>query len=183
MGGISEFFKKLFGGGKTDDMAAQSSSTAASGGGSGNVMGMAGDMMSGQLPDVAKVQEALGSLSETQVQGAVTHGLQGLDSKTLGQLGGMVQGFLSKSGSTTTPPAGLATGNPTDIGQILGGVLKGQGLGALSGILGKSTGGAAAAPGASAGGGGFDLSSLISNPMARQVIMAILPAILKAAGK
>ena len=150
-----------------------------------------GGLFGGGMPDLGEVQGALDSLSPEQVNGAATEAVQSLPDDSRGQLGHL----LSQSGGASP---GVQSGDPGEIGNALGGLLKGGGgLGALAGLLGGGAGAAGggesgggmmggvmdAVGGGSGGAGGLDLGALMNNPLAKTLLAALIPAIMKAAGR
>jgi hypothetical protein len=169
---MSGLLKKIFGGG--DDAA---SAAKEAGLDSSAVLDQVSGLFGGAIPDVGQVQQAVDGLSEPQLQGAATEAMQQLDGSTRTDFGQLLQGFLGQSGGAQAP-AGVATGDPGALGQSLSGLLKSQGVG----VLGSLFGGGSSAAGASggSGAGGFDIASLLSNPMAKSVLAALIPSIMKA---
>ncbi len=137
--------------------------SAATAGAAGGLAGLFG----GGIPNAEEVQKAVDSLSQDDLQKAVTPALESVPAETRGQFGAMLHEMAQGKGMAT--PAGAATGEPADLGSLLSSVLKGEGgLGQLGSLFG---GGA---------GGGLDLGTIMKNPMAQAVLAAVLPAILKA---
>jgi hypothetical protein len=189
-----DWLKKLFGGGGDAQTVADAAPTtaAATGAATGapdtsGLLGQVSDLIPGGMPDPGKLQEAIDGLSQPQLQGAATEAMQQLDGTTRTDFGQLLQGFLNQSGGGAQAPAGVAAGDPNALGQSLSGLLKGQGLGALAGIFGAGTAGGTAAAGTGSAGtgggaGGLNLAGLLSNPMAKAVLAALIPAIMKAFG-
>lgn len=185
------WLKKLLGGGEAASVSPMdqtkkaatgmmgSGSTAATGavGTAGGAMSDLGGLFGGGMPDVAKVNDAITQLPHEQLAGITSDAVSSLTANDLRQLGARIQETAGMNGATV--PAGVASGNASDIGSALAGMMKGSdGLGALTSLLGGGSGGASIG-----GAGGLDLGALMSNPMAKRILTALIPAILKAAGK
>jgi len=195
---MSGLLKRIFGGGD-NDMAAQAQEAMAGAtemaGAAQGVTDQAKDLMEGGVPDVAELKKAIDGLSPEQLQSVTQKALDTLPADTRSQLGQAIQGFASKTGSQVAP--GVASGNSADLATALSGALKSEGgLDSLAGMLGGGANGAAAGGNGgvtdmvssavssltgSGGTGGLDLGALMKSPLAKAVLAAIIPAIMKAA--
>lgn len=178
----------------TASMPSNPLSNAASGvqdkaaaGDGGGLMGTVGGLFSGGIPNVGEIEGAIGKLSGSQLSGVIGQAMNTVPADSRNKLGQLVNANAPQAAS------GMAAGNPADLGAALSGILKGAGgLGAFVSLFNQSGGAGADGSTGSAGGGllgsvlggeGGQLANLMKNPFAQQVINAILPAILKAAGK
>jgi hypothetical protein len=194
---MSGLLKRIFGGGE-NDMAAQAQEAMASAtemtGAAQGLTDQAKDLMEGGVPDVAELKKAIDGLSPEQLQSVTQKALDTLPPDTRSQLGQAIQGFASKTGGQVSP--GVASGNTADLSTAISGALKGEGgLSSLAGMLGGGGNGAAGNGGASdmvsgamgsltgsgGGTGGLDLGALLQSPLAKTVLAALIPAIMKAA--
>ncbi|HEY7032330.1 MAG TPA: hypothetical protein VH482_13410 [Thermomicrobiales bacterium] len=197
---MSGLLKKLFGGDDDAQHVADDAAAAAGGSGATGLLDQASELLGGKIPDIGELQKAVDGLSQPELQNAATSAMQQVDGSTRTDFGKLLQGFLNQSGGAQAP-AGVASGDPNALGQAVSGVLKGQGgLGALAGLFSASGGaapGAAGAPatggvqiqqagpapaagGAAGAAGGLDIGALLSNPMAKAILAALIPAIMKA---
>lgn len=192
------FLKKLFGGKEhvvtaSAEHATGTAENAATGAESGsaevdNLRNLATSAMGGGLPDIAEVQGAVDKLPENELSSVVSGALATLPAETRSQLGGLLSQVPGQSSGT-----GIASGDAGALGGVLSSLLKSEGgLGNLAGLFGGGSTGAVGGAGggggfgdvvsdlAGGGSGGFDLASLMSNPLAKTVLAALVPAILKA---
>ncbi len=163
----------------------------AAAGDGGGLMGAVGGLFSGGIPNVGEIEGAIGKLSGPQLSGVIGQAMNTVPADARNQLGQLVNANAPQAAAGAT--SGVGAGNPADLGTALSGILKGAGgLGAFVSLFNQSGGAGASGSTGSAGGGllgsvlggeGGQLANLMKNPLAQQVINAILPAILKAAGK
>jgi hypothetical protein len=194
MGG---FLKKLFGGGE-DETADQAQDMAAKAGMPQDAMDQASGLMEGGMPDVAEVKAAVDKLSPEELQSAAQEALEKVPANQRAEFGQAIQSYANNSGGQVQVPSGVASGNTTDLASAVSGLLKGGGgLGSLASVFGGGGNGAAAggssgtmnsvtsAVSSMTGGtgsvGGFDIAGLLNNPLAKTVLAALIPAIMKAA--
>jgi len=175
---MSGLLKKLFGGGE-GDMSDQAQEMAAKAGGPQDMIDQASGLMDGGLPDPAEIQSAVDKLSPAELQSASQMALEMVPEDQRAQFGQMIQSYATKSGGNVPVPAGVASGNPTDMAAAVTGLLKGGGLDSLAGVFGG--GGNGAATGGAGDVGGFDVGATLNNPIAKTVLAALIPAIMKAA--
>jgi hypothetical protein len=193
---MGSFLKKLFGGGG-DEVADQAQGMAAKAGVPQDVIDQASGLMEGGMPDVAEVKAAVDKLSPEELQSAAQKALEMVPAEQRTQFGQAIQSFVNKSGGKVQVPAGVASGSSTDLATAVSGPLKGEGgLSSLASVFG---GGNGAAAGGSSGAtdavtgavnsmtggtgsmGGIDIAGLLNNPLAKTVLAALIPAIMKAA--
>jgi hypothetical protein len=192
MGG---FLKKLFGGG-SDEVVDQAQDMAAKAGVPQDVIDQASGLMDGGIPDVAELKSAVDKLSPEELTSVATKALDMVPADTRAQLGQAVQSYASKSGGSAQVPPGVASGNSADMAAALTSALKGGGgLDSLAGIFGGGNGAAGANGGATdtmssavssmtgsgGGAGGLNIAGLMNNPIAKTVLAALIPAIMRAA--
>ncbi len=153
-----------------------------------NLRNLAGTAMGGGLPDIAEIQGAVDKLPENELSSVVSGALASLPADTRSQLGGLLSKLPGQSGAS-----GIAAGDSGALGGALSSMLKSEGgLGNLAGLFGGGATGAAGGGGGGGfgdvvsdltgggSGGGFDFAALMSNPLAKTVLAALIPAILKA---
>jgi len=167
-------------------------------GGNADAMNQAKQMFGGELPNIGQISNVLGSAPEAAVQQATRTAMRELEPNVLGQFGGVLDTFLGATPEVaqTIPNLNqsigqIGAGNADVIGDVVGGLLKNQGLGALSSIF--AAGQPAPEPpsmldnvlgmfGLTGDDGKFgitDLLGLMSNPIAGPMIMKLLPSLMK----
>lgn len=154
-----------------------------------NLSNLASSVMSGGLPDFKELQGAISKLPEGELTSVVSGALDSIPADSRTQLGGLLSRVTGPGGAAA--PAGIAGGDSAALGGALSSMLKSEGgLGNLAGLFGGGTAGAAGGGGGGfgdvvseltgGGGGGFDIAGLMSNPLAKTVLTALIPAITKA---
>ena len=167
-------------------------------GGNDDAMSQAKQMFGGDLPNIGQITNLLNTVPEATVQQASRTAMQQMDPSMLGQFGGVLDTFLGATPQVaqTIPNLNqsigqIGAGNADVIGNVVGGLLKSQGLGALSSIF--AGGQPAPEPpsmldnilgmfGLTGDDGKFgigDLLGLMNNPIAGPMIMKLLPALMK----
>lgn len=154
-------------------------------GGADNVLNQAKEMLGGQMPDAGQLGELIAQASPEQLHGAATAAVGQLSPDTLGQLGPQVAQFMEQGGHAIPgiDLAALAAGDPSVVGDALGGLLQQDGLAALTGIFadaqaGAEQGGLGGLLGGvmgSLGLGGGDLGALLQNPAALELLSKLVP--------
>lgn len=170
--------------------SAQNQAAAATGGGAA-LFSSVEALFSGGMPNVSEIEAVINNLPKGELSNILGSALNQVPADSRSQIGALVN-QQAPSGAPTT---GVASGNPADLGNALAGVLKGGGVSALAGLFtgGASGGGAGASGGGggllnevigeATGGSGLNLGALLKNPLAQQLLGAILPAIMKAGGQ
>lgn len=169
-------------------------------GGNDDAMNQAKQMFGGELPNIGQITNLLGSAPEAAVQQATRTAMHELEPSVLGQFGGVLDTFLGATPAVaqTIPNLNqnigqIGAGNADVIGNVVGGLLKTQGLGALSSIF--AGGQPAPEPpsmldnvlgmlGLTGDDGKFgisDMLGLMQNPIAGPMIMKLLPSLMKIA--
>jgi hypothetical protein len=169
-------------------------------GGNDDAMNQAKQMFGGELPNIGAITNILGSAPEAAIQQASRTAMHELEPSQLGQFGGVLDTFLGSAPQVAQNIPNLnqnigqiGAGNADVIGDVVGGLLKSQGLGALSSIF--AGGQPAPEPpsmldnvlgmfGLTGDDGKFgitDLLGLIQNPIAGPMIMKLLPSLMKVA--
>ena len=161
---------------------------------SGNeeMLGQFRDAFGGEVPDLDRLTDILDEAPEASIQQATRAALGELQANERSEIGGLLDAFLINSGAAAAVPADamaqIAQGDGDVMGNIVGSLLKAQGLGALTGIF-------AGAPDAEptglfgfitslVGGGGDedfgadDLLGLLKNPLALALIGKLAPALM-----
>jgi hypothetical protein len=142
-------------------------------------------LFSGGMPNLSEIESAIDRLPKGELSNILTNALHQVPADSRNQIGELVNQQAPASASS-----GAVSGNPADLGAALAGILKGGGVNELVSLF---TGGAGA------GGDGNDLlnevmgettgqstlnfSALLKNPLAQQLLGAILPALMKAGGQ
>jgi hypothetical protein len=161
---------------------------------SGNeeMLGQFRDAFGGEVPDLDRLAGILEEAPEASIQQATRTALGELPAGERGEIGGLVDAFLINSGIATAVPseslAQIAQGDATVMGDVVGSLVKAQGLGALTGIF-------AGAPASEptglfgfitslVGGDGDefgmdDMLGLLKNPLALTLIGKLAPALMK----
>jgi len=165
--------------------------------GGGAAMDQAKEMFGGELPNIGQITNVLGSAPEAQIQQATRGAMQQLPASELGALGGLMGGFLNNQPQVaqTVPNlgslmGGITGGNADVMGNVMGGLLKSNGLGMLTqmfeppaqqqqdGLLDNVL----EMFGIGGDDGKFgigDLIGLMQNPIASQLLTKLLPALMK----
>lgn len=162
--------------------ARDQAATAAGGAGVGDLLSSVEGLFSGGMPNASEIEAAVSKLPAGELSNILTNALHQVPADSRNQIGQLVN-EQSPAGAPA-PSSGVASGNPSDLANALSGILKGGGVGALAGLFtAGSPAGASGLQGAASGGSGLNLGALLQNPLARQLLSAILPAIMKASGK
>jgi len=114
--------------------------------------------MEGGLPDAAEIQGAVDKLPEGELSSVVSRALALLPAETGSQFGGLYSQFPGQDDA-----AGIAPGALRGVLSSL--LIRQGGLGNLAGF---------------SGGDAINLAEIMNNPLARTVLTALIPAILKA---
>lgn len=156
------------------------------------MLGQFKDHFGGEVPDLDRLAGILETAPEAKVQDATRTALGALPANERTEIGGLLDGYLINSGAAVAVPADamatVASGDTAAIGDLLGSLLKGQGLGALNdvfagapeseptGMFGFITG----LMGSDDGDFGVDdMVSLLKNPLALALLGKLVPALLK----
>lgn len=165
---------------------------------SGNqeMLGQFRDAFGGEMPDLDQLAGILENAPESSIQQATRTAIGELPATERTEIGGLVDAFLIESGVAAAVPsdalAQIAQGNSEAMGDIVGSLLKGQGLSALTAIF---AGAPATEPTGLFGfitslvGGGDDgdfgvddMLGLLKNPLALALIGKLVPALTKLGG-
>jgi len=117
--------------------------------------------MEGGLPDAAEIHGAVDKLPEGELSSVVSRALALLPAETRSQFGGLFSQFPGQDDA-----AGIASGDSGALRGALRSLLKREG--GLGNLVGFS------------GGDAINLAEIMNNPLARTVLTALIPAILKA---
>jgi hypothetical protein len=167
---------------------------------SGSLLTDVVNLFEGGMPNLGEIEAVISKLSGSELSGILGGAMNSVPADSRNQLGQLVN--QKAPGAAAGATSGVAAGNPADLGNALSGILKGGGISALAGLFGGGGAAASGVPGAApassggggggllgqvmgaaTGGSGLDLGAIMNNPLAKQVLSAILPAIMKAAGK
>jgi hypothetical protein len=150
-------------------------------------------------PDsLSKFADAIQQLGPEQLQSATKDAIDKMPETTKGDLFSKAQSYLETRGTSTAQSTAIAEHDTGALSQVLTGLMK-EGPSSLSDLF-TSSGGTTAAATASGGGGagigglvneaagalggeGGGFASLLSNPLARQVLAFLVPAVLGAMGQ
>ncbi|MFN8594039.1 MAG: hypothetical protein U0031_21505 [Thermomicrobiales bacterium] len=155
------------------------------------MLGQFKDAFGGEVPDLDRLADILETAPEEKVQDATRHALSQLSANERADIGGLLDGYLINSGTALAVPADamakVARGDNAAIGDLLGSLLKGQGLGALNdlfadapdsdptGIFGFITG---LMGGDDSDFGVDDMAAILKNPLALALVGKLVPALL-----
>jgi hypothetical protein len=142
---------------------------------SGNLLSDVVGLFDGGMPNLGEIETMISKLSGSELSGILGGAMNSVPADSRNQLGQLVN---QKAPTAAAAAPGVTAGNPSDLGAALSSILKGGGINALAGLLGVSGGG-----GIATGGEGINLGAIMNNPLAKQVLSAILPALMNAAGK
>jgi hypothetical protein len=165
-------------------------------GGNKDVMSQASEMFGGQVPNIGQITSILGTAPETAVQQATRTAVSELAPDVRGQFGGVLDAFLGSTPAVAQQipnlnMAQIQQGNSDVIGDVVGGLIKREGLGALTSMF--AAGEPPAKPeglldnvldmfGITGDDGKFgisDLLGLMNNPVAGPLVKQLLPALMK----
>ena len=150
--------------------------------------GDAGDLL-GNV-NIETIQQAIAQLPPGALDSAVQTGMNALPAQARDELGPLVATFLQAEGHGAAAPSGLDQGSAGALAQAFSGMVQNGGIERVVQMFAQSSEGSAG--GAAAGmiggllgksGEQVDFAQAMTNPLARQVMEAVGPAILQAANK
>ncbi|HET8523159.1 MAG TPA: hypothetical protein VFL82_07995 [Thermomicrobiales bacterium] len=176
------------------NFAASAPAGTATGGSGGGTTDLASELNPESL---GKFSDAIQQLGPEQLQSAAKNAIDKMPESTKIDLFSKAQSYLEQRGTSTAQSTAVAEHDSGALSQVLAGVMK-EGPSSLSDLFnsGGSGGATAASGGGGAGigglvndaagalggeGGGF--AALLSNPLARQVLAFLVPAVIGALSK
>jgi hypothetical protein len=148
-----------------------------------------GDQAGGIGLNLETVQQAVSALPPGALQSAIETGVNALPAQARDELGPLVAMFLQAEGQGGAT-AGLQQGDAGSLASALAGMIQHGGVERVIQMFAQSSegttgGGAVEAIGSLLGksGGQIDFAQAMTNPLARQVMESVGPAILQAANK
>lgn len=176
--------------GQASDQAASAASSAqgqaAAATGGAALFSSVEALFSGGMPNLGEIEAVIDQLPKGELSSILTNALHQVPQDSRNQIGELV----NQQAPAGAPAAGAASGDPANLGNALAGILKGSGVNGLASLF---TGGAGAGGdgnellnevmGETTGQSTLNFSALLKNPLAQQLLGAIVPALLKASGR
>jgi hypothetical protein len=160
---------------------------AAATGGAAALFSSVEALFSGGMPNVTEIENVIDNLPKGELSTILANALHQVPADSRNQIGQLVN---QQSPAGAPPSSGVASGNPADLGDALAGILKAGGVSELAGLFTGGTGAATGTGGLvnevmgeTTGQANFNFGALLKNPLAQQLLGAILPALMKAGGQ
>jgi hypothetical protein len=148
----------------------------------------AGNLLGGM--NIETVQQAVNQLPPGALESAIQTGMNALPANARDELGPLVGSFLKAEGQGAAVPSGVEHGEAAALAEAIAGMVQNGGIERVVQMFAQTSesttaGGAVEAIGSLLGksGGQVDFAQAMTNPLARQVMEAVGPAILQAANK